>query len=464
MGDPDSLGVLLDHAQDKILLVDETGRVRYANDAVDRILGYDPDAFVGENAFEYVHPDDLERARAAFQRTLDADGFTEATVTYRILDSDDAWVHLESRMSNLTDDDLDGYVVSSRDVTERVAAETERRETATQLRELAATTGDVLWMFNGDWSELHFVNPAYERVYGGDPDALEDDPAAFLDTIHDSDRERVEAAMARLSDGESVDIEYRVDTPDADAVWVWVQAEPIVENGDVVRITGFTRDVTDRRRRERQLYVMDNLLRHNLRNDLSVILGEAQLIREQAPETSDHTAVIRQTAEDLLESAEKGRQIHERLDTDEPTHAVDVPRVVATAADEVADAHPDAVIQTDCPDSLTAVAADGIEVALAELVENAIMHADADHPTVTVATTTTDDDVTLTVADESPPIPDIEANVLTGDYEMNDVYHSSGLGLWLVHWIVELSDGTVTVDATDDGNRIHVTLPKTTDA
>jgi len=44
---------------------------------------------------------------------------------------------------------------------------------------------------------------------------------------------------------------------------------------------------------------------------------------------------------------------------------------------------------------------------------------------------------------------------------MNDVYHSSGLGFWLVYWCVELSGGSIDVDSVpDSGNTITITLPR----
>ena len=55
----------------------------------------------------------------------------------------------------------------------------------------------------------------------------------------------------------------------------------------------------------------------------------------------------------------------------------------------------------------------------------------------------------------------MEASVLTGDHEMDALYHSSGLGFWLIYWVIELSEGSIAVEAREDGgNRIRVTLPK----
>jgi PAS domain S-box-containing protein len=453
-----SLGVLLDHARDKVILVDDQGTVTYANGAVERILGISPDAFEGENVFDYIHPEDIDEARAAFEETITSPTFTETTCEYRCLAVDGSWVRLESRMSNLTDDELDGYVVSSRDITDRVEAQRDREAVAKRLRELSATTGDVLWMFDGDWSEVLFVNPSYEDVYGQPVETLEADPQRFLDTVHPDDRPAVEEAMECLSDGNSVDMEYRVN-PDTDyRTWVWVQAEPIVEDGEVVRITGFTRDITDRHRREQQLYVMDNLLRHNLRNDINTISGTAEIIEQEAPEVADRAAVIRQTGEELLRSAEKEREIIELLTGGATPERIDVAAMVERAVGTVRDRGLRAEIGISTPESVGAHALPELHLAVVELVENAVLHSDADTPLVSVTVETDAERVRLLIDDDAPPLPEMEAAVLRGDHEMDGLYHSTGLGLWLVYWVVELSGGRIEVTRHDGGNRIRVDL------
>ncbi|MFC7176154.1 PAS domain S-box protein [Halosegnis marinus] len=125
------------------------------------------------------------------------------------------------------------------------ASLTERR-----LRELTERTDDVLWTFTADWSRLLFVNDAYESVYGGDIAALSEDASAFLDTIHPDDRETVVAAMERIAGGEAMELEYRVDPRSGYDRWVWVQGEPVREDGEVVRVVGYSREVTDRKHRK----------------------------------------------------------------------------------------------------------------------------------------------------------------------------------------------------------------------
>ncbi|MFC7138165.1 PAS domain-containing protein [Halobaculum litoreum] len=315
-------------------------------------------------------------------------------------------------------------------------------------------------MFDRDWTELLFVNPAYEEVYGRSRAELEGDPRSFLETVHPDDLPAVRKAMEALTAGEAVDIEYRIN-PDRDHDrWVWVQAEPITENGEVTRIAGFTRDVTDRHRRVRQLFVMDNLLRHNLRNDLNVILGVAEEIEEEAPEVAERTAVIRRTGEALLETARKERDVIDMLTDDCGAEYVDLRAAVADAVERLHTAYPDATFDASTTETAPVTGRPELRQAVVELLENAIRHSETDAPHVAVDVRRVDDRIELTVTDDAAPIPPYDAEVLLGDHRMNDVYHSSGLGLWVVYWSVELSDGTISVDATEDrGNRIVVTLP-----
>lgn len=458
-----SHGVLLDHAQDKIALLDDTGAFTYVNNAAERILGYEPDDLLGTNTFDYIHEDDVETVRDRFTEAITSDSYTAGSVEYRFRAADGSWVWFQSRMSNVTDEVLDGYVVSSRDITDRVTAERECEQIGKRLRELSSTTGDVLWMFDADWSELLFVNPAYESVFGQSLDAVAADPQAFLDAIHPDDVPAVKDAMACLSAGRSAEMEYRVNPQEDYNVWVWVQAEPIIDGDEVVRITGFVRDITDRHRRERQLSVMDNLLRHNVRNDMSVILGNAELIEETVPEAADTAAVIRRTGEDLLDSAEKQREVIDALTGAPSVQPLDLVPIVEAGVDTVRTRYPDAEITLSAPETAPACGIDELEAAIVELIENAVTHNEHPQPAVDVSVSV-DAMVTLTVADEGVSIPSMEASVLTGDHEMTALYHSSGLGLWLIYWVVERSGGSITVEPRESGgNRIRVQL-QTADA
>lgn len=456
----DLAAALLENAQDKLAVFDEEGTYVYVNEASRTILGYEPEQLVGERGLDYVHPDDRQAVVDQFDG-VGTPGRSAATARYRHATRGGEWVWLESRVTTLPDDTLDGFVVSSRDITQQVTAERERRNAESRLRTIAGTVSDVLWMFDADWNELLFVNPAYEDVFGQSVADLEANPRKFLEAVHPDDVATVREAMNRASAGESVDIEYRVN-PAADySRWVWVRSEPIVEDGEVDRIVGFTRDITDRRRRERQLAVMDTLLRHNLRNDMAVILGSAECIASDAADPArNHAEIIRQQSRKLLESADKQREIIDLLTERSVPTAIDLVAIVTGAVETIGDRYPDATIETTLPESATARGVHELELAVTELLENAVQHDPDGPPELSIAVQPDSETVDVVVQDRCPPIPEVEFRVLTGDRSMDDVYHTSGLGLWLVYWTVDLSNGRISFERSETGNRITLTLPR----
>ena len=133
---------------------------------------------------------------------------------------------------------------------QRALAETERK-----LSEIAAKTEDVLFMFDGDWSEIQFINAAYEDMWGGSIEALEENALSFLQHVHPDDRELVLDKMAEIASGEEETAVFRL-TPgggEEDVRWVRAESQPIVEDGEVVRIVGYVRDVTELREHEQEL-------------------------------------------------------------------------------------------------------------------------------------------------------------------------------------------------------------------
>ena len=134
----------------------------------------------------------------------------------------------------------------------RAARSAERKDR--WLTEITENSNDVLWMFTADWSECLVISSAYDDIWGLPRTELDDDPTAFLEGIHPDDRERAVTAMERVSDGEFTDLEFRVNPDEGFEQWVWVQGQPIYDDeGEVIRVTGFARDITARKRREEVL-------------------------------------------------------------------------------------------------------------------------------------------------------------------------------------------------------------------
>jgi hypothetical protein len=232
-----------------MLTIDAEGVVLFANPAVADVLGHDPGSLEGEPLLDIVpdaladrHETGFERYLRTDERRVDWDGLE---LTARHAEGHEVPVRLRLREHVHEGERLFTGTL------ERRSAEGRERERT--LVELVERSPDVLWLYRGAFEELLYMNSSYEAAWGQPIERVERDPAAFLEAIHPEDRDEATAAMYRLLDGEPIDIEVRVN-PRADyGRWAWIQAEPILQDGEIARIVGVTRDVTDRKDRERTI-------------------------------------------------------------------------------------------------------------------------------------------------------------------------------------------------------------------
>jgi signal transduction histidine kinase len=207
--------------------------------------------------------------------------------------------------------------------------------------------------------------------------------------------------------------------------------------------------------REQRLGVLNRVIRHNVRNEMSVILNYAQLIQETTSDDQAATAAdtIVDTGRKLTDLSEKARQIEEALDSaDDGLVEQDLVALVEGVVASAREEHDDVDVVFQGPDSMTVAAIPSLEVAIENVVENAAEHNDADEPRVELALGEVvrdgDKRVALKVADNGPGIPEQEKNVLVQGRE-TALEHGSGLGLWLVYWVIDKSDGSLQFDAND---------------
>ncbi|MFB6072831.1 MAG: ATP-binding protein [Halobacterium sp.] len=220
------------------------------------------------------------------------------------------------------------------------------------------------------------------------------------------------------------------------------------------------RSVAESRERARHLRVLDRLLRHDLRNELNVVRGRAELLADGDGDAAEHAEHIIERCDALLETAQKERKINAVLSPDATTDRVDVAAVAERAADAVRADYPDADVAVEADAAPVAAAVPQVEAAVRELVENAAAHAACDSPSVDVTVDRTDDHAIVAVADDGPGVPEMERRVLTGVDDIDALNHSQGLGLWLVHWVVERSDGSLDfLDNDGGGTTVTVDLP-----
>jgi len=426
----------------------------YWTDEVRRIHGVDegftPDV---EAALSFYHPEDRPRMEAAIDRAVE--NGEPFDMELRIVTADDEvrWVRAQGRPCR-----EDGGTVRLRgtfqDITER-----EEREQQLRLRTRAMDEAGV-GISIADASEqdtpLVYVNEAFTELTGYDQAAAIGTNCRFLQGpgTEEASVDVIRAAIAQEETRTAELLNYRADgTP----FWNELTVTPVADAaGETTHFIGIQRDVTDRKRRERLIGVLNRLLRHNLRNDMTVVAGLGETIAAAADgEIAAHAETVTETAQDLVTVSEKAETVESALREDPAPWPMDVVDVVGDTVAGLRERYPNATIRTELPGEQRAVATDRLRAVLEELVGNAVA---AGAATVTVAVSAPDDDgrVGIEVRDDGPGLPPTEMRVLQRASE-SALDHGSSFGLWLVNWLVTGMGGTVDV-TVEEGTTVTVAL------
>lgn len=119
------------------------------------------------------------------------------------------------------------------------------------LRQITEHMGEVFWLRNADNSQIVYINPAYELIWGRSCRSLYERPESFLESIDPEDRPRIAQAYRSYLQGAEFSEEYRIIRPDGSQRWIQARSFPVRDSlGRVIRHTGIAVDISKRKRSE----------------------------------------------------------------------------------------------------------------------------------------------------------------------------------------------------------------------
>ncbi|MEW5916610.1 MAG: PAS domain S-box protein, partial [Gemmatimonadota bacterium] len=147
------------------------------------------------------------------------------------------------------------FVGTQEDITERRHAQQTLKDQHQRFQQLTENIADVFFVNDAQFRETLYISPAFEKIWGRSCESVYENPSSFLEAIPPEDRDALVADILRTQKGEIAEArEFRVERPDGTVRWVLGQAVPIRnERGEVYRISGVARDVTERRHAQEAL-------------------------------------------------------------------------------------------------------------------------------------------------------------------------------------------------------------------
>lgn len=436
--------VVFEELTDAVVVVDASDRIVEANTSTIELLDL-PRSPAGAPAHEVIP----NAAEVLALRTCDTD------CCEVVVDTEAGRRYFEVTASKLDSTAVHAaYVFAFSEVTSQRHAEA-------QHRALIENSRDMVSVFDAD-GEKRYASPAIRTVLGYDRDSPE--AIAGFELIHPDDRSEAIAAFTEaVQRGGPVRAEYRLRTADGTYRLFEGIAMNLLDDPAVEGIVVSSRDVTDRRRYEQRLRVLNRVLRHDLRNEMNVVLGYVDLLENSAltDEQAGYLDTIQSKAERVVTLSEQTREVVESLPDDEEAMPVDVAAVTATRMAAAKETYPNATITTRLPSECWARAGAAFDDAIDRLVESVVAHSDTDAPSVVVEieelATPEGCTVLVTIEGDGPGIP-AQHRVALMEGTETPLRHLNGFDLWLVNWYVDGVGGELVFDYAGDRRAVCLRL------
>lgn len=217
------------------------------------------------------------------------------------------------------------------------------------------------------------------------------------------------------------------------------------------------------RRRNEELALLTQLLQHDIRDDMALIEGWGETLREHVDAdgqqylermlaASNHTLEFTDTVGEFLDALQNRENVS--------LQPFELKSTLESELETVRSTHPDVTltVEGDLP-AVDVAATNLLSSVFRNVLANAIQHNDTETPAIDVRATVADETVTVTVADNGPGIADSKKDAIFGRTDAGLADPECGVGLYLVDTLLDLYGGDVRVrDNEPRGTVFEITL------
>jgi len=283
---------LMEQASEAILVHDEKGRIRDANQRACKNLGYTKKELVGMTTAD-IESEVTENNKSAFLwlKMVAGETFTLESHQKR---KDGSIFPVEISFGPITIDKETLVIGLARDITERKKNEELLKDSVAKYREFAESLPELVFEIDVN-GNLVFVNRTASKITGYGQDEFVNS-FKVVRLVVPAEREKATANIKRLMSGENVGPnEYTLMKKDGTVFPAMVWATPNIIQNKVAAIRGIAVDISERKKAEEELkrnhlkmrvmteklHVVGDLTRHDVGNKLMVIKTNAYLLKKQ---------------------------------------------------------------------------------------------------------------------------------------------------------------------------------------
>jgi PAS domain S-box-containing protein len=245
-----------DGSTDAIFVKDVQGCYLLFNKEAARIVGKKPEAVIGKDDYFIFPADEAKTVMDGDRKVMESGRVLTYEEVVTTTDGIATYLSTKGPIYN-SEGKISGLFGIARDITVRKQAEAELRTSKLRFQQLTESIREVFWLTNLDKTEMIYISPGYEEIWGRSCASLFAAPQDWLLAVHPEDRERMLGADRANPAGGDLNDEYRIIRPDGSLRWIYSRAFPVYnENGKVYRIAGIAEDITQRKQAEFDLALL----------------------------------------------------------------------------------------------------------------------------------------------------------------------------------------------------------------
>ncbi|PLX16895.1 MAG: hypothetical protein C0599_14500 [Salinivirgaceae bacterium] len=246
--------ILAENMIDLVAQHEPDGTYTYISPSVLNLLGYAPEELIGTNPYELFHPDDLEHIKKESHEAA-LKGKDVTNIEYRIRKKNGDYIWFLTHTKPIFNDkkELVQLQTHSQDITERVKAENEIKESEAKYRMLADNMVDLVVQHNLE-GELTYVSPSSYNLWGYRSEELLG--KKIYKIFHPDETAKVRNVFNEMVNSWGVEInsEFRIKHKDGMVVWVSASTKSITNReNEVVKLQTHFKDITERVYSEKKL-------------------------------------------------------------------------------------------------------------------------------------------------------------------------------------------------------------------
>lgn len=211
-------------------------------------------------------------------------------------------------------------------------------------------------------------------------------------------------------------------------------------------------DVTEKVQQNEHINVLNRIMRHNIRNELTVLMGLTKYVEQSVKDedTKKRCKKLENSYQRLNRLSQESSTINNIIKNTDYLRIINIKTQIKTSLSECE-------INTNCvnvniPSDIYVKAGTELYHAFSALIDNAIRYNDNPDPFVDIYIhKQTPEYVILHIKDNGPGINKQEKSVINENNTISTLNHGSGLGLWLSKWVVELYNGKIRIQNNIEG-------------